>query len=96
VAAGLPCSPYCTPAEVLDDEHLRQRGSFASLSDARGEFAVLNPPFRFADVACSAVPLVGALGEHTREVLETVLSVNSNGFAVLARAGAFGGLRPSG
>ncbi len=90
VAAGLPCSAYRTPAEVLDDEHLRQRGSFASLSDARGEFVVLNPPFRFADVACSAQPRVGALGEHTREVLETVLAVDPAAFAALARDGAFG------
>jgi crotonobetainyl-CoA:carnitine CoA-transferase CaiB-like acyl-CoA transferase len=90
VAAGLPCSPYRAPAQVLDDEHLRARGSFAPLSDTRGDFAVLNPPFRFADVACSAQPVVGALGEHTRDVLETVLSLDPDAFAALAREGAFG------
>ena len=56
----------------------------------RGDFAVLNPPFRFADVACSAVPLVGALGEHTREVLEGVLAIDPEQFRALAREGAFG------
>ncbi len=90
VAAGLPCSRYRTPAEVLDDEHLTQRGSFAPISDTRGEFAVLNPPFRFSDVDCSAVPAVGALGQHTREVLESVLSIDAAAFAALAREGAFG------
>jgi crotonobetainyl-CoA:carnitine CoA-transferase CaiB-like acyl-CoA transferase len=90
VAAGLPCAPYRTPAEVLDDEHLRQRGSFAPLADARGEFAVLNAPFRFDGFDCSAVPLVGGLGEHTREVLENVLAIEPDAYAALARDGAFG------
>jgi crotonobetainyl-CoA:carnitine CoA-transferase CaiB-like acyl-CoA transferase len=90
VAAGLPCSAYRTPAEVLEDEHLRERGSFAPLADARGAFAVLNPPFRFDDVDCSAAPEVGVLGEHTREVLERVLAIGPDAYAALARDGAFG------
>jgi crotonobetainyl-CoA:carnitine CoA-transferase CaiB-like acyl-CoA transferase len=90
VAAGLPCSAYHTPAEVLADDHLAERGAFEPLEDAHGAFSVLNPPFRFADVDCTAVPGVGALGEHTREVLESVLAVDAATFAELARAGAFG------
>ena len=90
VAANLPCSPYCTPAEVIGDEHLAQRGSFAALSDARGEFAVLNPPFRFDGLDCTAVPRVGRLGEHTREVLESVLAIDADQIASLREAGAFG------
>ena len=89
-AAGLPCSRYCTPAEVLDDPHLRERGSFAPLSDTRGHFAVLNPPFRFADLDCRALPHVGRLGEHTREVLESVLAIGADAYEELAQAGAFG------
>jgi crotonobetainyl-CoA:carnitine CoA-transferase CaiB-like acyl-CoA transferase len=88
--AGLPCSRYCTPGEVLDDAHLRARGSFAPLSDIRGDFAVLNPPFRFDGVDCTARPQVGGLGEHTREVLESVLAIDASGFAALAARGAFG------
>jgi crotonobetainyl-CoA:carnitine CoA-transferase CaiB-like acyl-CoA transferase len=90
VAAGLPCSRYRTPAEVLGDEHLRERGSFATFSDARGDFVVLNPPFRFDALDCSAVPVVGALGEHTRAVLESVLAIEAESYDELARAGAFG------
>ena len=89
-AAGLPCSPYHTPAQVLDDEHLRQRGSFAPLRDAHGEFTVLNPPFRFADLDCTAVPRVGALGEDTRAVLENLLGIDAETFDALAARGAFG------
>src|SRR5688572_8570695 len=90
VAAGLPCSPYRTPAEVLDDEHLRQRGSFAALSDTRGDFAVLNPPFRFDGLDCSAIPRVSGLGEDTRQVLESVLAIDAERFSALAADGAFG------
>jgi crotonobetainyl-CoA:carnitine CoA-transferase CaiB-like acyl-CoA transferase len=90
VAAGLPCSPYRTPAEVLGDAHLRERGSFAALRDTRGDFAVLNPPFRFSEFECAAIPRVGGLGEHTREVLEGVLAIDASGFAALAANGAFG------
>lgn len=90
VAARLPCSPYRAPAEVLLDEHLRVRGSFAPLADARGEYVVMNPPFRFADVACVAGPTVGGLGEHTREVLTSVLEMRDAELAALTRAGAFG------
>jgi crotonobetainyl-CoA:carnitine CoA-transferase CaiB-like acyl-CoA transferase len=75
---------------VLDDVHLRARGSFAPLCDAHGEFAVINPPFRFADVDCGAVPVVGALGAHTREVLADVLGVGAEEFRALGEAGAFG------
>ncbi len=90
VTAGLPCSRYRTPAEVLQDAHLRARGSFAALADGRGDYVVVNPPFRFADVACEARPVVGALGEHTRPVLERVLGIDAVAFATLAGAGAFG------
>ena len=93
VAAGLPCSRYRSPAEVLEDEHLWQRGSFAPQSDTRGDFAVLNPPFRFAEFDCTALPLVGALGEHTREVLEDLLAIDAERFAALAASGAFGATR---
>ena len=89
-AAGLPCSPYHTPAEVLDDEHLAERRSFAPLRDTHGDFAVLNAPFRFDDLDCSALPRVGGLGEHTREVLAGLLAIDGERFAELASVGAFG------
>lgn len=92
-AAGLPCSRYLAPGEVLRDEHLTSRSSFAPLADTRGEYVVVNPPFRFADAALEAVPTVGALGEHTREVLREVLAIDDGEFEALASGGAFGSPR---
>ncbi len=90
VAAGVPCSGYRAPAEVVQDEHLRARGSFARLSDARGDFVVLNPPFRLGGSPCEANPTVGGLGQHTREVLRTALGISDADFDDLERGGAFG------
>jgi len=93
VAAGLPCSRYRAPEEVLGDQHLIARRSFAALTDSRGPFVVMNPPFRFADAAIEAAPTVGALGEHTREVLGDVLAIGDAELTELARGGAFGAAR---
>jgi crotonobetainyl-CoA:carnitine CoA-transferase CaiB-like acyl-CoA transferase len=93
VAAGLPCSRYRAPEEVLGDEHLVQRGSLAPLADSRGEFVVINPPFRFTDATIAAQPSVGALGEHTREVLRSVLGIGDAELAAAASSGAFGAER---
>jgi len=90
LAAGLPCSRYRGPAEVLHDAHLIERGSFAPLEDARGKYVVMNPPFQFADVKLEAGARVGGLGEHTRAVLQDVICVGDAEFAMLRSAGAFG------
>jgi len=93
VSAGLPCSRYRAPEEVLRDEHLIARGSFAPRADAKGEYVVVNPPFRFADATLAALPSVGALGEHTREVLSEVLGLGDAKLDSLTVAGAFGAPR---
>jgi crotonobetainyl-CoA:carnitine CoA-transferase CaiB-like acyl-CoA transferase len=58
--------PRCSTTRIL-----RERGSFAPLSDTRGHFAVLNPPFRFADLDCSgATARRQARRAHTRGARE--------------------------
>ena len=44
-------------------------------ADSKGEFVVMNPPFRFAGLAVEAQRSVGGLGEHTHEVLRSVLGL---------------------
>jgi crotonobetainyl-CoA:carnitine CoA-transferase CaiB-like acyl-CoA transferase len=90
LAAGLPCSRYREPAEVLLDEHLIARGTFAPLADAHGNYVVTNAPFRFADAALDASPSVAELGADTRPVLRDLLAVGDDEYGALGRAGAFG------
>jgi crotonobetainyl-CoA:carnitine CoA-transferase CaiB-like acyl-CoA transferase len=89
-AAGLPFARYRTPAQMLDDDHLRQRGSFARLEDANGEFVVLNPPFKMSAVACVANPRVARVGEDTAAVLTETLGLTGVEIAQMQCDGAFG------
>jgi crotonobetainyl-CoA:carnitine CoA-transferase CaiB-like acyl-CoA transferase len=60
---GIPCARFLPPAAVLDSAHLAQRGSFATLRDAGGEFRVNRAPFRFAAGATGIRGRAPKLGE---------------------------------
>ena len=64
-ATGVPCSAYGTPADALEDEHLKSRGLFGRVSDAAGSFVGVNPPWRMSGSRSelrARVPEVGAGG----------------------------------
>jgi crotonobetainyl-CoA:carnitine CoA-transferase CaiB-like acyl-CoA transferase len=69
---GVPCSPYRTVAEVMQDPQVAHRQAFAEVRDAGGGFKVLNPPFRMSDSATHAGATVPTLGEHTEAILREV------------------------
>jgi crotonobetainyl-CoA:carnitine CoA-transferase CaiB-like acyl-CoA transferase len=66
---AVPAAAYRTVREAMADPQLAHRGAFAVVSDAGGEFRVLNPPFRMSATILAAGARAPALGEHTREVL---------------------------
>jgi crotonobetainyl-CoA:carnitine CoA-transferase CaiB-like acyl-CoA transferase len=70
-AAGVPSSPYRRVKEVLADPQLAHRGALAEVHDKGGSFKVVNPPFRFSGLPVQVGGFASALGEHTREVLES-------------------------
>jgi CoA:oxalate CoA-transferase len=88
--AGVPCSPYRSPADMLTDGPLMERGAFAAIAGAGGDYTVLNPPFRFAGLDCVAVPQVSGPGENTADVLRSVLGMNDEERETAGREGAFG------
>jgi CoA:oxalate CoA-transferase len=71
-AAGVPCAIYQTPRDVLDNAHLRERGSFGELEDDGGRYFVLNPPFQLDGTPCQAHPMVGRPGEHSEAILADI------------------------
>jgi crotonobetainyl-CoA:carnitine CoA-transferase CaiB-like acyl-CoA transferase len=69
---GVPSSPYRTVKEAMADPQLAHRQALAEIADAGGSFLALNPPFRLSTARTAAQPFAAALGEHTREVLESL------------------------
>ena len=66
---GVPCSPYRTVAEAMDDPQLAHREALAEVNDAGGSFKALNPPFRLSAADTRTGTHSPALGEHTATVL---------------------------
>jgi crotonobetainyl-CoA:carnitine CoA-transferase CaiB-like acyl-CoA transferase len=85
-AHGLPIAPYLTPREVFHSEQQRGRDFFVPVEhpDA-GSFEYAGPPFRFGETS-EGVGRAPLLGEHNREVLES-LGYTAKDIVALARAG---------
>ncbi|MFN4014410.1 MAG: CaiB/BaiF CoA transferase family protein [Reyranella sp.] len=66
---GVPCSPYVTVTEALQDPQVEHRGSLCTIEDGGGSYKSPAPPFRFSGSALQSGPKVAALGEDTRTVL---------------------------
>jgi crotonobetainyl-CoA:carnitine CoA-transferase CaiB-like acyl-CoA transferase len=66
---SVPCSPYRTVKEALDDPQAKHRGIMEMVRDAGGLCGVPNPPFRLSASGARARDFTAALGQHTAEVL---------------------------
>jgi crotonobetainyl-CoA:carnitine CoA-transferase CaiB-like acyl-CoA transferase len=66
---GVPCSPYVTVTEALQDPQVEHRGSLCTIEDGGGTYKSPAPPFRFSGSPLQSGPKVAALGEDTRAVL---------------------------
>jgi CoA:oxalate CoA-transferase len=85
--AGVPCSRYRTVAEALASPHLRQRGSFATVRDAAGDFLVPNPPFKLSAADAMVRPRVPSLGADTPALLSELLAMDEAEIRRLQEAG---------
>jgi CoA:oxalate CoA-transferase len=66
---GVPCSPYLTVAEALEEAHVAYRGSLCEIEDSSGKYKSPAPPFRFSGSPLQSGPRVADLGEHTKTIL---------------------------
>jgi CoA:oxalate CoA-transferase len=66
---GVPCSPYLTVTEALNDPQVEHRGSLCTIEDRAGVYQSPAPPFRFSGSPLQSGPKVSSLGEHTKSAL---------------------------
>ncbi len=85
-AIGVPCGPINDAKDVFDDPHVQQRGMIMDIEDPEvGTFQFA----RSVPMMSSApeLPTVAApnLGQHTREILETLLNISTDEVTALAQ-----------
>ncbi len=84
--AGIPCSAVLDTRELLDDPHLIERRMVMEVDDVhRGNYKTIGCPIKtsLGESAISPPPL---LGEHTHEVLSSLLKLDSKAIADLEEA----------
>ncbi|MEM7078996.1 MAG: CoA transferase [Pseudomonadota bacterium] len=77
-AHGVICAPVKDLADVIEDPHLKERGSLhIRPHEGFGEIAQLQTPLRYRDIDPPELTDPPALGEHTEAVLEELLDIDA-------------------
>ncbi|MBI1396721.1 MAG: CoA transferase [Betaproteobacteria bacterium] len=89
-AARVPAVPMLSPEEVIAHPHLRERGAFPEVPHvSRGAVRVTATPFHVdGQPTVPAGPAPYEVGQHTAEILETVLGYPPERVTALVAAGA--------
>ncbi len=85
----VPCGPIMSSKDLVDDEHVRLREMMVEVPHAqRGAFLNVGCPIKLSDspVTVETSPL---LGEHTDDILASVLGYDAEHIEHLRQAGAF-------
>ena len=77
-SAGVPSAPVLSVADVLESGHIAFRGMVSTVEHSRlGDIPVVHQPVRFSNAEYRAVGAPPSLGEHTQEVLSSLLGLES-------------------
>jgi formyl-CoA transferase len=83
-AAGVPCAPINTVDEALADEHALARGMVVECDHpTAGRISLVGPPFQFSGTPPVMRYPPPLLGQHTEEILSTVLDLRPETIAQL-------------
>lgn len=88
--AGIPSARFRDPAEALNDPYLADRGTFAPIADAAGEFRGVNAPWKMSGSRTGIGPEIPSVGFHRDQILARVLGLSADEIAEVAAAGTFG------
>lgn len=87
--AGVPCGQIKTVAEVCTDPAMIARGAIRDLPHPTiGTVRTIDTPIRFSAETAGPKRAAPLLGEHTREILETLAQLTPSSIDALAAAGA--------
>ena len=89
-AAGMPCGPINDISQAAKDPQLLHRNMFVDLpcpGIQRGSFRVSNTPFRLSRTPPQLVGGAPELGQHTEEVLSSLLGLSQEEIASLKDQG---------
>ncbi|MFT5133831.1 MAG: CoA:oxalate CoA-transferase [Gammaproteobacteria bacterium] len=75
---GVPCSVYNAAEDLFDHPQILARRTFTEQEDQYGMFKIQNAPFTFAKANVATSNKSPMLGEHTQEVLTSVLSLTTD------------------
>lgn len=90
-AAGVPAAPIWNIAQALESPQAVARGLLGAVEDAElPELRLPGQPVRFTGSAPNRRERAPRLGEHTQELLSTLLDLSGTRFAELRNAGVFG------
>jgi crotonobetainyl-CoA:carnitine CoA-transferase CaiB-like acyl-CoA transferase len=90
-ASGIAAFPSMTNRDLAEDVHLNQRGFFVDLPHPEvGPRHHAGMPWRLSETPCAVERPAPCLGQHNREVLETVLGYSTSEVEELSAAGALG------
>jgi formyl-CoA transferase len=85
---GVPCGAIRTVAEVCDSEVLRTRDMIAEMSHASaGTVKGIKNAIHLSETTLDTYDAPPKLGQHTHEVLTTLLGYTSDDVDALARRG---------
>jgi CoA:oxalate CoA-transferase len=87
--AGIPCGPVNDIAEAAESPLIGHREMIRSIPHAsRGHWRVANTPFRFSKAETGPVAPAPSLGEHTDDVLRSLLGLDEGALSELRSTGA--------
>jgi crotonobetainyl-CoA:carnitine CoA-transferase CaiB-like acyl-CoA transferase len=86
-AAGVPCAPINDIAQVFEDPQVRHRGLKVEMPDpTAGKAAFVASPLRLSETPVEYKLPPPVLGEHTQELLETMLGMSEDDIQKLRAA----------
>jgi len=86
----IPCGPILSMKEIAEEESLRKTGTVVEVDHpTRGKYLTVGNPIKMSD-SISEVKRSPLLGEHTEEILRSVLKLDKRRVTDILQSGALG------